>query len=65
MHDSLQDFRSAILATLGHAPDVIEPGRTSRRYRQRRPDGRALQARASRLRACDNGTTKMTILLWR
>lgn len=30
MHDPLQDFRAAILATLGHAPDSIEPGRLQR-----------------------------------
>ena len=30
MRDPLQDFRTAILATLGHAPDVIEPGRFQR-----------------------------------
>jgi putative DNA primase/helicase len=27
MHDPVQRFRSAILAALGHAPEVIEPGR--------------------------------------
>ena len=30
MRDPLQDFRAAILATLGYAPDVIEPGRFQR-----------------------------------
>jgi phage/plasmid primase-like uncharacterized protein len=30
MHDPLQAFHTAILATLGHAPDVIEPGRFHR-----------------------------------
>lgn len=30
MHDPLQTFREAILAALGHAPDVIEPGRFQR-----------------------------------
>lgn len=30
MHDPLQSFRTAILAALGHAPDVIEPGRFHR-----------------------------------
>ncbi len=30
MHDALQDFRAAILATLGHAPEAIEPGRLRR-----------------------------------
>ena len=30
MHDPLQSFRAAILATLGHAPEVIEPGRFHR-----------------------------------
>lgn len=30
MHDPAEAFRAAILATLGHAPDVIEPGRFCR-----------------------------------
>ena len=30
MHDALQAFRAAILAALGHAPEVIEPGRFHR-----------------------------------
>ena len=30
MHDPLQSFRTAILATLGHAPELIEPGRFQR-----------------------------------
>ena len=30
MHDNLQKFRTVMLATLGHAPDVIEPGRFHR-----------------------------------
>lgn len=30
MHDPLQDFRAAILATLGHAPEAIDPGRFHR-----------------------------------
>ena len=30
MHDPLQAFSAAILAALGHAPDVIEPGRFKR-----------------------------------
>ena len=30
MADSLQAFRAAILAALGHAPEVIEPGRFHR-----------------------------------
>jgi putative DNA primase/helicase len=30
MHDPAQAFREAMLATLGHAPDVIEPGRLHR-----------------------------------
>ena len=30
MHDALQAFREAILAALGHAPEVIEPGRFHR-----------------------------------
>ena len=30
MHDPLQDFRTAILAALGYAPDTIEPGRFQR-----------------------------------
>ena len=30
MRDPQEDFRAAILATLGHAPDVIEPGRLQR-----------------------------------
>ena len=30
MHDSIQAFRTAILATLGHAPAVIEPGKLHR-----------------------------------
>lgn len=39
MHDPLQDFRAAILATLGYAPDTIEPGRFQRfATRDRRGD---------------------------
>lgn len=39
MHDPLQDFRAAILATLGYAPEVIEPGRFQRfATRDRRGD---------------------------
>lgn len=39
MGDPLQDFRAAILATLGHAPDTIEPGRFQRfATRDRRGD---------------------------
>jgi len=30
MHDPIEAFQAAILATLGHAPDVIEPGRFCR-----------------------------------
>ena len=30
MRDAIQDFRAAILAALGHAPEVIEPGRFHR-----------------------------------
>ena len=30
MSDALQAFREAILAALGHAPEVIEPGRICR-----------------------------------
>ena len=30
MVDPLQAFRAAILAALGHAPEVIEPGRFQR-----------------------------------
>lgn len=30
MHDPLQVFKTAMLAALGHAPDVIEPGRLQR-----------------------------------
>ncbi len=30
MHDTLHTFRAAILATLGHAPEMIEPGRFQR-----------------------------------
>ena len=30
MHDALQAFREAILAALGHAPELIEPGRIHR-----------------------------------
>lgn len=40
MHDPLQAFRGAILAALGHAPEVIEPGRLHRfATRDRRADG--------------------------
>jgi phage/plasmid primase-like uncharacterized protein len=39
MADPLQDFRAAILATLGHAPEVIEPGKLHRfRTSDRRGD---------------------------
>ncbi len=30
MHDPLQTFRTAILAALGHAPELIEPGKFQR-----------------------------------
>ena len=30
MHETMQAFRGAILAALGHAPEVIEPGRLHR-----------------------------------
>jgi phage/plasmid primase-like uncharacterized protein len=30
MRNAVEDFRSAVLATLGHAPEVIEPGRFHR-----------------------------------
>lgn len=30
MHDPMQDFRTAMLTALGHAPEVIEPGRFHR-----------------------------------
>lgn len=39
MHDPRQDFRAAVLAALGHAPDLIEPGRFQRfATRERRGD---------------------------
>jgi putative DNA primase/helicase len=39
VHDPRDDFRAAILAALGHAPDVIEPGRFQRfATRDRRGD---------------------------
>ena len=30
MHEPCSDFRAAIVAALGHAPDVIEPDRLHR-----------------------------------
>ena len=39
MRDPVQEFRAAILAALGHAPEVIEPGKLHRfATRDRRGD---------------------------